>query len=192
MSSTQPRRFAALAAVAAATVALCLVPAAAQASTPDSAAGQSCWHDVDSGASACFTTGTTTPAQAIADATGGSVVAAPTGSSPVSNSGSGSSPRITAGAATSYLITVLYDGTSKSGNSSSYFTQNSSICAGIINQFPSLPAFNDRAESFQSYNGCRTTLWGDSNFNGTQYGPLASSNSLGSFANTASSMIVTG
>jgi hypothetical protein len=187
-------------------VLLTLIPATADAATVPTqatgqATGQSCWHDVDTGASSCFATGSMSPAQAIAQATGDPVVATPTvesgtsSAAPASGSASrsASQPAPAAGqsATTNFLLVVLYDGTNMTGNSNSYFTTNTKICVGIINQFPALSNFNDRTESFASFNGCQTSLWTDLNFGGTQYGPLASSTSLGTLNNTASSMIAT-
>ncbi len=194
MTATVTRRTPlAFATVAAAFVAaaLILAPSAADAATPapqDTATTQSCWTNVDTGESGCFTTGTETPEQAIADATGTNVVAAPTGEL---SADVVTTPDGVEGTATSYLLTARVDSTNQGGNSSSYFTMDSGICSGLINEFPSLPDFNDKAESFQSFNGCSTTLWQDNGFSGTQFGPAVSSNNLGSFNNKASSMIVT-
>lgn len=195
--------------VAAATTALLAAPTAAQAATSATPApasvsvappatgaaataqpsGTSCWEDIDTGATGCYATGGETAQQAIAAATGKSVAAVPTAAGGASASSSRASAATAA--ASEYLITVLYSGTSYTGDSSAYYTSNANICDGVVNEFSSLSGFNDEAESVTSYNGCETTLYQNTNYGGTVYGPVTSSSTLGSFNDEASSLTAT-
>ncbi|WP_323512977.1 hypothetical protein [Subtercola sp. RTI3] len=162
-------------------------PASAATAAPAASAGttgQSCWVNVDTRQTGCYPTGEN-PFQQISQATGTTVIAVPSTTSPQKPLPADT----TAAPATSYVLTSVWSGTSQTGDNQVYFTTNASICSGFTYGFPTLGTWNDRIKSFLSFNGCKTTLYADANYQGLSFGPGASSNNLGSFNATASSLV---
>jgi hypothetical protein len=181
-----------IAAVAFATLAMTtLGSTAANAATPTAkaVAGQSCWDNVATWQTGCFATGMN-PYQQISEATGTNVVAVPTaGGAAAGARAAFATPHAIEGAATSYILTNVWSSTNETGDAMTYFTTNSTVCVGGSYGFPSLGSWNDRIQSFQSFNGCVTTLYHDSNYGGTHFGPQSLASTLGSFNNQASSLV---
>lgn len=169
-------------AVAGLAAAAALASGAAPASAAPAAA-QSCWVNVDTGASRCFDAGLD-PLEQIEVDTGRPVVAVPTGT----GARSAAAAPVPSATAASYILAVVYDGLSYSGASNTYFTSNSAICSGLSYGYPSLGAWNDRIQSVDSYNGCLTTLYWDANYGGAAYGPVGSSTNIGNMRSNASSL----
>ncbi len=189
MTTTTARRLAplGLAAVAAALLASLALPAtSARADAP----AQSCWENTNTGESQCFDA-SLDPLQQIADATGTTVIAVPTTPGPQTRR---VAPAHTDGIAspdTSFVQVILYDGNDFGGASFSYFTTNSSVCNGLIYPIANIDSsFNDRANSFQSFNGCQTTVYADPSFGGSSFGPVVSVTSLGPLNNETSSLLI--
>ncbi|MFG6402526.1 hypothetical protein [Microbacterium sp. P04] len=159
--------------------ALIVLPAApAMASAPD----QSCWYDVDTDAMGCFDA-SLDPHEQIELETGATLIAVPTGDH-------GRLQSVVAEADPVYLLATGWDATAQTGASISYYTSNAKICAGLSHSFSNLQAWNNRFESLQSYNGCEAYLYDGTGYSGSEYGPVASSSTLGTFNNRAESMIV--
>ncbi|MFB2554196.1 hypothetical protein [Herbiconiux liangxiaofengii] len=178
------RRLAALGLTAAAALTLLIAGPAATAS----ASPVSCWTNLDTGATGCFDA-SVDPVDAIENATGRPVVAETTG--PAAARGAGEATAAPAAAAVDYLLLTAYDNTGLTGPSNSYFTSNTNICTnGYAYGFTNFGTFNDRFESFQSYNGCSATFFANSNYTGAEYGPYVSRTTMGTFNNTASSVYV--
>lgn len=161
-----------------ATIALSAVATApASAATPTSAHTQSCWQDTDTGRIECFDA-SIDPLEYIAEATDGPVIT-DASSTPVAARSS---------AAATYIITIVYDGTGYSGASFSFSTTVADPCLGRTQTVNSLGSWNDRIDSFRSYNGCTTRLHENNDLGGASYGPYTSSSNVGAFANRASSL----
>ncbi|CAD5990651.1 hypothetical protein [Agreia sp. COWG] len=153
-------------------------------------ASQSCWQNVDTGETGCFDTGLDAHEQ-IEIATGLPLIAVETehGSTERARRAASASSSSSTAAAATYLLMTGWDGISKTGDSKSYFTSNANVCnTGLIYGFAGLATWNDRFESIQSFNGCRTTLYDDIEFEGAVTAPIAESNDLGTFRNRASSL----
>jgi hypothetical protein len=178
--STSRRALAGL--FAAGAVAISLL-AASPALADEATSSQSCWTDVDTGATGCFDS-SLNPQDQIELATGKTVVAAPTGTETAARSAAVATDTL-------FMLVTGYDGTGRVGESNTYFTSNTSGCnAGLVFGFTGLGTWDNRFESIQSFNGCLTTLYTDTNFNGSFTNLLAFSDDLGTFKNVASSLDV--
>ncbi|KJC63581.1 hypothetical protein [Agreia bicolorata] len=167
-----------------------LVASPALAAT--NAASQSCWENVDTGATGCFDSALDEREQ-IELATGRPLVAVETGSANASRTAASTNATTasTSTATADYLLVTGWDGINQTGDSKSYLTSNTTGCgAGVNFSFQNLLTWSDRFESIQSYNGCLTTLYADINFGGAFTGLISTSNDLGTFKNKASSLDV--
>ncbi|SKA81257.1 hypothetical protein SAMN06295879_0302 [Agreia bicolorata] len=165
-------------------------PALAAPNTASNTASQSCWENVDTGATGCFDSALDEREQ-IELATGRPLVAVETGSANASRSATSASPTTASATTADYLLVTGWDGINQTGDSKSYLTSNTTGCgAGLNFGFQNLQTWSDRFESIQSYNGCLTTLYADINFGGAFTGLIATSNDLGTFKNKASSLDV--
>lgn len=142
--------------------------------------GNSSWVNVDSGEISYYDS-STTPLAALSEITHLPVVALEGEERSTTNSG------VTTGLA-AYTLGILYDGASFTGSSQGYFSTNSSICTGVVYTFNTLGTWNDRAGSFQGFNGCQATLFLNTYLGGAQFGPFSSATGLGAFNNQVSSM----
>ena len=96
-----------------------------------------------------------------------------------------------------YLLGIYYSGAGYAGSSETMTaTQSSAPCATYGNytygNVPNLrwTGFQDNIESFKGYGMCGLTLYADTNYAGSSYGPSAAASSLGAMANQASSIRV--
>lgn len=149
----------------------------------DTAAGESCWVNVDNGESACFDAALD-PVEQIEAATGTTVVAVPTGSGqPFAQHRAA-----VASDETSYLVATGWEEIGQTGASVSYISMIADVCVDTMHGWADLGAWNDRIESLRSYNGCETYLYDDYDFLGEEYGPIVSSDDLGDFRDRARSL----
>lgn len=164
---------------------LALAPTVATADPLDDRV-EYCWTDVDTAEVACVDGGYDEMVEQIEKANGGPLIASSTDAPPNDDE---FVPRAAPTPLATYLLVIVYDQTSFNGNSMSYVTTSSSICA-TTQGFPNLGSWNDRIDSFQSFNGCSTVLYRDANYGTPSYGPYVSSSDVGSMKHNASSMIV--
>ena len=176
------RSLGALAAGAGALALLALGASPAQAAT----AGPACWTDGDTGAVRCFADQDAL-LRGIADATGGPVVADPSGAPAVRATAS------PAGVDATFLLVTVYDQTGFTGSSMTYTTTNSAVCA-VSHGFATLGSWNDRIDSFQGFNGCSIALYRDINFSPSTpiSGPFNSTSDVGLSARHQASSLVAG
>lgn len=173
-------------AVAFALGALALFPvSAAQAAAPATQAAapaQSCWYNVDNDTMGCFDA-SLDPQEQIELVTGSDLIAVPTGTQ----------QRVAPSAAAdpvTYLLATGWDAVGQTGVNFSYFTANAAICNGLSHSLGNLGVWNNRFESFVTYNGCEGYLYDSTDYFGTEFGPVVNSTNLGTFRNRAESMIV--
>ncbi|GAB3617116.1 hypothetical protein GCM10027416_16730 [Okibacterium endophyticum] len=182
-SHTARRRFAASSLMAAGVVASALLavsPANAATSANDSPTGESCWQNVDTGESGCFDS-SLDPIEQIELATGKPLVA---------NQTETETSFAARAVEENFLLVTGWDATGFEGESVSYFTETPNLCSVGAQNIASLGAWNDRIESFQSFNGCESKFFQNVLFAGGSFGPAASSSNMGTFNNQASSLIV--
>jgi hypothetical protein len=141
-----------------------------------------CWTDGDTQAVSCYPT-RDAMIDAIETTTGGDFVAVPDGSASFAQPAPD----------TTFALVTVYDDLNLAGASMTYTTTNSAVCTGPSYGFSSLGSWNDRIESFQSFNGCVTTLYRDINYSPASpvFGPNTSSSNVGAtWRNQASSLSV--
>ncbi len=168
------RRLAASAAAALALVVPLLAAAPAHADEPES-----CWTDIDTGRVECFA-GSLDPVEYIEAATGGEVLAVPSGEA---------GGRGDVGTFDVFLLATVYDFTNFGTPSMTYSTSNSAVCSTSYS-FSSLGSWNDRIESIQGFNSCSVILFRDTGLVDQIFGPASSSTNIGSASNQASSLAI--
>ncbi|MGC4174004.1 peptidase inhibitor family I36 protein [Demequina sp.] len=174
--SSRAKRLVAFAAAAIAPAVLMATPAAA-----DTQGEQVCWLNADTGAFACFDT----YAEFVAASGVAPIATAPLG--PKSKS-SLTSEAVAIEPYASYYIATFYEDASYGGASVNVTSSNSTLCVGYHYYGSSMPSgWNDRVSSFKGYGTCKVKLYKDAAYGGATYGPFASSSSIGSMNDEASS-----
>ncbi|MDM4762179.1 hypothetical protein QT381_04060 [Galbitalea sp. SE-J8] len=132
---------------------------------------QSCWVSVDTGQSLCVDAGE--------DLVGA-----------VEEDGVDLDFGDTAGRGTNaeVVLSALYDDTGY-GGATFIMSVSGGNCSTTAYGYTSLSPYgwDNRAESFRSYNGCVTAVFSNTNYGGTQYGYYTSSSNLGTGMNNQAS-----
>lgn len=94
-----------------------------------------------------------------------------------------------------YILGIYYTGAGYTGSSETLTASLSSEPCSFYGNYvygnkPAIGNFNDNIESFRGYGMCGLTLYADSYYGGSSYGPSGAASNLGAFANQASSIRV--
>jgi hypothetical protein len=161
---------------------------AATASHPSKAAAAngSCWVDITTDQSLCVAAGVDLVAAVRSEA--GVNLSAPTGTrvgGVTMTKAARVASLLTVQASGSQIVSAVYDDINYGGNSFLLSSDGSGCDWGLSTLVPY--GWNDRVSSFKSFAGCKTALFKNTNFGGTQSGYSSYKASLGSMNDAASS-----